>query len=71
MNFHQKLLHFLTEYDKKQSKKLNYNKNALGLYFEAAETANNKFKECNNIKESLDYTFNDKLYSYLKKKFEI
>lgn len=37
MNIHKTLVHVLTEYDRKQSKKKSYNYNALGLYFQRLE----------------------------------
>jgi hypothetical protein len=33
MTTHDKLIHAVTQYDRKQSKKAGYNRNALGIYF--------------------------------------
>ncbi len=37
LNFHDGLIHLLTELDRRNSKRMDHNPNALGLYFEAAE----------------------------------
>lgn len=39
MTLHDKLLHELTEYDRKESTKRGYNRNALGIYMETLQSA--------------------------------
>lgn len=46
------LHHFLTEYDRKQSKKKSYNPRALGIYFEAAERCMEEIKKGENVQKN-------------------
>lgn len=57
----QLLVNALTEYDRKQSTRRDYNPHALALYFQALDDAMEQYNHGATIESALRYSFNDRV----------
>lgn len=61
MNIKDKLIHALTEYDRKQSKRRAYNPHALGIYFNRLDEVCADIDRGASVRQALLNGFNDRL----------
>lgn len=67
--FEKRLKSIVTQYDKIQNKKKDYNPSALGLYFQSIEeTVIPFFKKTGDIILAIEKGFNDRLLGFILKK---
>lgn len=67
--FEKRLKSIVTQYDKIQNKKKNYNCRALGLYFQAIEEeVIPYFKKSGDIIAAIEKGFNDRILGFILKK---
>ena len=66
-----KLIHILTEYDKKQSRKKDYNRHALGQYVERADLICKDIEAGTSFRSAIIKGFNDRLVDFILRKFDL
>ena len=68
VSLHAKLVMILTEYDRRQSTRKNYNKYALGQYFRAIENVEDAIMAGKSLEDALPEGFCGPLLRYIAKK---
>ena len=70
MTIEDKLIHLLTRWDEKQSRKKHYSPYALGVYFHAADKVAVMLESGEPLNVALAKCFNDRLLTHLEKNLQ-